>query len=258
MTTQAFLNAVKRIADASPVYREGGTGADGTCDCIGLIMGAMYACGQPAYDMHSSNYFARYQTAQLDTIRSQESLQESMIVYKARNGANTLHERYLPGGRYHTGDLNDYYHAGVVESIEPFSIVHCTSAGDISGIVRDHSLSGWTHCGFAAGSSSDPAAVSCAVITAPSGKTVNLRKRPHRDGALLLRIPLGSRVEVQERADGWARVRFNGLIGYVMECFLQPDSLETDWVRLPRSAVLDMIETLRACALAHEKEETLC
>ena len=257
MTTQEFLQAVQRTAAASPVYREGGTGADGTCDCIGLIMGAMYACGHPAYDMHSSNYFARYQTVQLEAIRSQESLQEGMIVYKARIGATTLHERYLPGGRYHTGDFNDYYHAGVVESVDPFTIVHCTSAGNISGIVRDHVLSGWTHCGFADGLSVAPSAVTSAVIMAPSGKTVNLRRHPRRDGALLSRLPLGSRVTVCEKADGWVRVTVNGLTGYVMECFLRSDSLETDWVRLPRSAVLGMIETLRACALADEKEENV-
>ena len=56
MTTQAFLNAVCAIADAAPSYREGGTGADGTCDCIGLVMGAMYALGRAKYDLHSSNY----------------------------------------------------------------------------------------------------------------------------------------------------------------------------------------------------------
>lgn len=252
MTVQAFLNAVQSIAAAQPVYREGGTGTDGTCDCIGLVMGALMSCGHSAFDMHSSNYFARYQMKQLEAIHSAAALEAGMVVYKARLGDNTLHERYLSGGRYDTGDLNDYYHAGVVESSDPLVIVHCTSADGKSGIVRDHALDGWTHCGFASGVDASEMQEQSAIVTAPTGETVNLRKHPRSNGMLLLRIPLGTRVTVQERADGWARVTYQGRTGYMMEQFLQLDSYSEEWVRLPRSAVLGMIETLRTCIPMNE------
>ena len=257
MTVQEFLKAVEQIAATQPVYREGGTGADGTCDCIGLVMGAMAACGHAAYDMHSSNYFARYQMQQLQSLQAQTRLEAGMVVYKARSGEQTLHERYLIGGRYHTGDLNDYYHAGVVESAQPLVIVHCTSTAGTNGIARDHTADGWTHCGFATGVEKDEMPEPNAVVVAAKGDTVNLRKSPRRDGALLARVPVGSRVTVQEQADGWARVRYQGLTGYMMEMFVQPDAQTESWVRLPRSALLGVIETLRAYVPENEKEEEL-
>ena len=94
-----------------------------------------------------------------------------------------------------------------------------------------------------------------AVVVAAKGDTVNLRKSPRRDGALLARVPVGSRVTVQEQADGWERVRYQGLTGYMMEMFVQPDAQTESWVRLPRSALLGVIETLRAYVPENEKEE---
>lgn len=64
MTTAKFLERVKAIADANPTYRTGGDGSDGTCDCIGLIMGAI----GKKYDMHSTNYFARFQMRSVDSL----------------------------------------------------------------------------------------------------------------------------------------------------------------------------------------------
>ena len=37
----AFLSAVDAIQAEAPTYRSGGKAADGTCDCIGLIIGAL-------------------------------------------------------------------------------------------------------------------------------------------------------------------------------------------------------------------------
>ena len=100
MTTSDFLTAVRSIADSRPVYREGGTGKDGTCDCIGLVMGALYALGRTGYDLHSSNYFARFQTDHLAPITSVSQLKAGMIVYKARSETAGLNPRYLSGGSH--------------------------------------------------------------------------------------------------------------------------------------------------------------
>lgn len=254
MTVNAFLEAVSSIADKEPVYREGGTGADGTCDCIGLVMGAMYALGRSRYDLHSSNYFARFQTEDLSELKDTAQLAPGMIVYKARTEMHDLNARYQPSGSCWTGDLLDYYHAGVVESLDPFSIVHCTSAGGTDGIVRDRSRAGWTHCGHVRGlaQNTEPKR---AVVTARSGHTVNLRKRPEKNAPLIARVPLGAAVTVQETADGWAKVTAQGTTGYMMENFLRQESAQQQWVRLPLDKVLEMIETLTACAAEQTKEE---
>ena len=41
MILEAFIAQVEAIAQASPVYRLGGDGSDGTCDCIGLVIGCL-------------------------------------------------------------------------------------------------------------------------------------------------------------------------------------------------------------------------
>ena len=38
-----FLQGIQSIRAAQPTYRLGGSGVDGTCDCIGLIIGAILA-----------------------------------------------------------------------------------------------------------------------------------------------------------------------------------------------------------------------
>lgn len=40
-TLSAFLSAVDTIQAEQPTYRLGGKAEDGTCDCIGLIIGAL-------------------------------------------------------------------------------------------------------------------------------------------------------------------------------------------------------------------------
>lgn len=59
MTNTEFVKRVLEISATNPTYRTGGDGRDGTCDCIGLVMGALGG----KFDMHSTNYFARYKLA---------------------------------------------------------------------------------------------------------------------------------------------------------------------------------------------------
>ena len=247
MTNAEFINHVNRIAQSNPTYREGGDGSDGTCDCIGLVMGAMYAGGQQAYDMHSSNYFARFQTDDLQTLGSEDQLSAGNLVYKARNGAEHLHSRYLPGGRYDTGDLLDYYHVGVVAATEPLRIVHCTSSGTVNGIKWEETAEGWTHFGSVKGVDDVLAAETyTAVVTAPSGSTVNLRVRPDQQSPIAARVPVGSSVEVHEKAQGWARVTAGKKRGYMMTAFLLEKPKQTNAVSIPREAILQLISTLEA------------
>ncbi len=256
MTTADFLKQVLAIADSAPSYREGGTGADGTCDCIGLVMGAMYALGCGKYELHSSNYFARKQTDGLSELQDVSQLSAGMLVYKARTDTARLNARYLPGGSCYNGDLLDYYHAGVVESVYPLSIVHCTSSAEANGIARDKSIGSWTHFGTVSGLG-ETAAKHTAVVVAPNGKPVNLRKRPDAHAPLLSRVAVGTQVSVSETAQGWARVKAGGETGYMMQDFLRFQNDEEPCVRLPLSAVMEIIETLRAYVTDMTEEGTL-
>ena len=54
-----FLSAIEEIASENPSYRKGGSGFDGTCDCIGLIIGALALAGFKWPGVHGSNWAAR-------------------------------------------------------------------------------------------------------------------------------------------------------------------------------------------------------
>ncbi len=242
ISTEAFVSALRSIADSRPVYRTGGDGSDGTCDCIGLIMGAMYRCGRSAYDMHSSNYFARFQTENLHALEGVQELNAGDVVYKARAGKERLHERYLPGGRYDNGDPLDYYHAGVVISTQPLCILHCTSGGGVNGIAQDTTLGEWSHSGCVCGVETAQTVCRAAFVYAEKGKTVNLRIRPDETSPVLARIPVGRQVQIAETADGWAKIRLGGQTGYMMMDYLKEN--EQDTVSIPRQTLRMIADTL--------------
>ena len=235
-----FVARVKRIADRNPAYRIGGVGKDGTCDCIGLVMGAMYELGHREYAMHSTNYFARYQMQILEGIM-RDDLRLGVLLFKVRENSDKLHERYQAGGRYYTGDLKDYYHVGVVTGINPLEITECTEYGGVSGIRVSSSLKGWRYAGLLKdvlydGDDEDvetqtevesvseerveSGEVGRAIVTTQSG-ALNVRAWA-RTGEILGRVPKGKEVEVlEDSGDGWPVIRYGELEGYASAEYLQ-------------------------------------
>lgn len=232
MTNDDLLNQVQAIVSESPTYRTGGSGADGTCDCVGLIMGAMVRAGHGKYPIHSSNYFARFQTDAIRPIEDFAQLAAGMLVYKARADQADLNARYQQGGRYYNGDLLDYYHVGVITEMDPFTITHCTSTGAVNGITTDQSTKGWTHAGFVSGVeylAEDGAEEEIEPtertyrVTAESGATVNLRVKPSTGSAVIRRVPIGEKVTGEPRGDTWHHVvDSTGRAGYMQSRYLDP------------------------------------
>lgn len=233
-TAKEFAYEAEDIALTVTGYHEGKSGQNGLCDCIGLIMGAMNRLSRISYPIHDTNYFRRYQTNNLRTLKSGETLQVGQILYKARADQSDLDDRYKPGGRYHTpNDMQDYYHVGVITSLSPLEITHCTQDGSISGIKRDSSTKGWTHVGDVKGvdyatdtnvGRNEEATMSkTAYVSVPAGtSTANLRKRPDKSAPLIKRIMKGTVVDVLEQSDGWAKiVDPEGDKGYMMTEFLK-------------------------------------
>lgn len=233
ITAEQLIRQVLAIEAEHPVYRTGGTGKDGTCDCIGAVMGAMYQLGRGAYPLHSSNYFARCQTESLHEVASEADFVPGEVVYKSTDDPSGLHDRYLPGGAHFTGDTRDYYHAGMVASVSPLVIVHCTSSDTANGFVRDHRPGDWRWAGRVKGVAyeEEKAVSTQAIVTVPSGTTANLRLRPSVRSRRIAKVPAGAQVTILEQADGWARIAAPaGETGYMMTQFLNTntnDALET-------------------------------
>ena len=136
----AVLENVQRVKQ----YKPGGDGSkNGECDCIGLIIGAVRLMGGTWDGVHGSNYAARYKTANFAPLTCAEVLTVGNIVYKVKTPHDANYG--LPDWYAAHPDRNDYYHVGVVTSIDPLEITHCTSTP--GGIKRDNALGKWKYYG---------------------------------------------------------------------------------------------------------------
>lgn len=225
MNVQSFLKKVAEIATASPVYRLGGDGSDGTCDCIGLIIGAIRRAGGSWTGIHGSNYAARYEMRELLPVMDAGELNPGDVVYKARTPGQAgyaLPERYK-----NDPDKRDYYHVGVVTATSPLEITHCTGPG----IVRDTKLGKWVYRGRLKKVDYDGTEVmetmaQTATVVAESGSTVKMRSKPSTSDGLYWEVPVGATVQVAENTGGWAKVRYGDRTGYMMTDFLALDAQE--------------------------------
>ena len=137
-----FLAAVEEIAAENPSYRKGGSGFDGSCDCIGLIIGALQRCGGKWTGIHGSNWAARNATDGLKRIVSNAELEVGELVYKAKAPGEKEYD--LPGRYKGDKDQNDYFHVGVVLSVYPLRIRHMTTPT----VKVDTKIGAWSHHGW--------------------------------------------------------------------------------------------------------------
>lgn len=225
MILEAFIAQVEAIAQASPVYRLGGDGSDGTCDCIGLVIGAIRQAGGAWMGTHGSNYAARYEMRELLPVTDAGELCLGDVVYKARTPGQAgyaLPERYK-----NDPDQRDYYHVGVVTATSPLEITHCTGPG----IVRDTKLGKWVYRGRLKkvdydGTEVVETMVQTAKVTAASGSAVKMRSKPSASDRLYWEVPVGAEVQVAEVTGSWAKVRYGDRTGYMMAAFLDMDGQE--------------------------------
>lgn len=57
---------------------------------------------------------------------------------------------------------------------------------------------------------------------------LNMRTNPNYSAAIIAVIPQGSKIEILNKLDGWCKIKYNNLIGYVNNNFLLFDSEELD------------------------------
>ena len=221
MTIAEFLRQVETIVKLNPSYALGHTGADGECDCIGLIIGAVERNGISWHGIHGSNWWARNYTDALQRLPSASVLSAGDLVYKARApGANGYD---LPSRYSNHPDRLDYYHVGIVTATNPLEITHCTSGGGVDGITRDTRMGNWTHYGKLSLIEGEESGMEMqtATVYAENGRPVNLRRTPSSSGALVDRIAVGTLVSVESIADGWAKITAADRGGYMSMDFLR-------------------------------------
>ena len=216
---EAWLSKVDEIAAEGPSYKLGHDGSDGTCDCIGLIIGAIRRAGGKWTGTHGSNWAARNEVEYLLPVNSASELSVGEVVFKASSPGQSNYN--LPSKYNSHPDQHDYYHAGVVTSVSPLVITHCTGPG----IVRDKKLGKWNYRGWLTkveqeeGNGNTMATETrYATAHASHGSTVNMRKT--KNGELLDRVPVGAKVTIQEEAGEWAKIAYGDKVGWMMKKFL--------------------------------------
>lgn len=215
MTNQEFVAWVEKNAARVHSYRNGGDGSDGTCDCIGLIMGAWRMSGNKWPWTHGSNYTARYLVRGL---AAGQPLRLGDLVFKAWEPGQSRYK--LPSTYRGHHDTRDYYHVGVVTRVEPLEITHCT----VGGIKRDTEIGEWTYSGqfnkLEQAVTQDMSTYQ-AKVYAENGKPVKLRAEASEHCDLYSEIKVGTEVEViGVNATGWAYVRAGARYGYMKKEFL--------------------------------------
>lgn len=107
-------------------------------DCSGAFVRAYRAHGLSIY--HGSNRIAREYVVQLLPISRAEP---GMAAFKARKPGEkyyALPAEYRKGGKRYSGDLNDYYHIGVVDT-DGQHVLHCANTRE--GFLRSDIGQGW-------------------------------------------------------------------------------------------------------------------
>jgi len=237
-----FLNGCKRNASRIKGYKLGCNGSNGLSDCVGYVMGSLELEGQKWNGTHGSNYAARYRTRNLHKVTSASQLKLGELVYKHNEPGTKAWQESFPHNTYKNhSDKNDYYHIGVVTSVKPLEISHCSGGG----MHYDKNLNKWDFAGECSlvdyGSGTVPAVTpneqtasdnavtgpGKAHVDVPDDTTVNIRSAMSTSSKVLVKANEGTEVNVLSVSGSWAKVEysFNKTgTGYVMSKFISADS----------------------------------
>ncbi len=250
ITTEQFLAKVEEIAAEDPAYRIGGTGTDGTCDCIGLIVGAFRRAGGKWTGAKGTNYAARNEMVSLKPIIGSSDLVVGEVVYKAREPEEAGYDEETIRKKYGSSpDKRDYYHIGVVESVYPLRIRHMTTPR----VKMDTGLGKWKFHGWLKklskdlenGNSTDytggASEMERVEIYGGNGNLpVNMRFSGSLQSPILCTIPQHTQVELVEDEGRWCTVMYNGKKGAVQSAFVhkgEEHSEDDGMIRISREKV---------------------
>lgn len=214
-------------------YESPGSNDENGIDCSGAFVWAYRQAGLSIY--HGSNRIERvYCNDCIDLNGSANRLKPGMAVFKYREPGEpyyALGEQYQEGGKYYNGDLRDYYHIGLVESVNPLKIIHATPPV----VKRDSKLGKWRRAGFldavsgyiknnesSTGGGNSMAVLYDAKVNTDNGGSLNFRSAPRTGGTRIAEIPNGTLVQVlEETNDEWSKIYYSGREGYVVSRYLK-------------------------------------
>lgn len=221
-----FVDAVLWNAERVNTYQLGQSGDNGKCDCIGLIIGALKHMGLKWDGIHGTNYAVRNALMGVFDIVDINTLQPGELVFKRRNKGDSGYD--LPSRYDGDKDQTDYYHVGVVVSVNPLKIVHCTSVP--GGIATDTKKGKWSvHGQLAVLANKQPEEGETVYRAYVKGgnleKPINFRKGMSTSSTMIGEIPQGAEVDYLGDSGDWSKVIYGGNTGYVLASFVHKEDI---------------------------------
>ena len=227
------------------------SGSDrGKVGCAGAFVYAYREFGKSLYN--GSNRICRTEIVELLPISQAKPGMAAFKIRKPGDPKYNLKDDYKQGGKYYNGDLNDYYHIGLVDE-DPNYVLN--AQGESTGFVRSPIKQNWTFCGYLKsinyGGNQPMEDKKRAVVVLPkgaTGKTVNLRIGANKSSRILEQVPMGAAIEVLFDYGEWCKIRWGDKEGYMMSNYIeylgQNDTDESDSVVVNRAemeAIYDKI-----------------
>ena len=192
-------------------------------DCSGAFVYAYKKFNESIY--HGSNNIARYYVEELLPPEKAKPGMAAFKYYAPGQKGYTLPAGYHKGDKWYNGDLNDYYHIGLVDE-DPNYILN--SATTQNGFIRSKRSNGWNAVGYLkAVKYEDLPEIKDEVTPVYSNyyvtdDKVNMRAKPNTSASRVIYLNGGDVVSKISESGDWFYVRFNGKYGYVMQKFLAP------------------------------------
>lgn len=191
----------------------------GNVSCAGAWVFVYRQWGLSLY--HGSNTIWRRHTGRKGTLGAMiPEMAPGWAVFKWRKDGEP--EQYASDGQ------DDFYHMGCFvgpTAKHPEGAV-IEAKGTKWGVVETSINDGWSHAAemvkvdYAA---TQEETGSTGVVMAESGSTVNMRASASTGSVILWRVPIGNTVDILGVVDGWAKIRYSGQSGYMLERFLDID-----------------------------------
>lgn len=208
-----------------------GSAKKGCVDCSGAFDYAFRVLHGIDYP-HGSNAMAR--NFIVGTLLPISEAKPGMIAFKLRTPDEKNYDlpaKYKPGGSSYNGDLNDYYHVGLVDDDINFVL---NAKGTQYGFCRDKMTgkNGWDCVAYLKGVDygdtsnevKEDIPMQEAKVVLPSGasgNTVNMRKRAVVGSDIVEKVPVGSTIYVEEDLGQWCKIEFGDKTGYMMKSYVK-------------------------------------
>lgn len=239
MTQREIIADFQRMLDEKWEYVLASS-SPGAVDCSGAFVWSFARHGLSIF--HGSNRILRTEIVALLPI---DQWKPGMAAFKRRvpgQQGYALPESYQPGGKHFNGDLNDYYHIGLVD--DGGGVLNAQSSK--TGFVRSKLDGSWCGVGYLKQVDyGDAKEAASAVVTAISGSNVRMRKSPSEKAETLRKIPLGERVSVYGSSGEWSYIGYGGDSGYMLSEFLEMTGGESPKEEEKVQLLLDREDAMR-------------